>query len=99
MLDGLQSVCVLAEDPNAVEMLRQRIEQSLVKAVAQQKRFIRMSFSSEEQEYLKGTLEMVVELTQQRPLLDELNEAFTRLIAMESPTEVIGAGIEQMVTA
>ena len=82
IIDGLKSASVLSHDPNSLEHLCQRFEDSLIRSGVDGHHFIRLRLDVEEIEHVKCVLEQQVLETQQQPLLDELFEAQTRIMVV-----------------
>jgi hypothetical protein len=93
ILDGLKAVGSLEPFYNECELLRIRVDEALVQALAHNQKFIRMRLADEDVECIKEILAQQVEKTETRPLLDELHEAYTRLVCLET-TDVIQEGVE-----
>ena len=85
IIDGLET------NPYAQPLI-ERITDSLLSAFLHNQKFVRLRLSEEEVEFIDDALVMEMDATVQDPLVTDLHELHTRILAMESE-QILSAGI------
>jgi len=85
ILDGLEA------NPYTQQLI-ERITDSVLSAFLHNQKFVRLRLSEEEVEFIDEAIVMEMDVTVQEPLVTDLHELHTRIMAMESE-QILSAGV------